>query len=83
MNCTIFLESSVINYNITRQNWLDEEYTKDMTSEDYIFNTTYWISYDLAPSSRYCTMGTLEMYTWFLFKKTQFDSFGDVFAAWL
>ena len=54
-----------------------------MTSEDYIFNTTYWISYDLAPSSRYCTMGVLEMYTWFLFKQTQFDSFGDVFAAWL
>merc|ERR1712165_36199 len=54
-----------------------------MTHQDYIFNTTYWVSYDLAPSSRFCTMSTLEIYSWFLLKTSQFDNFGDVFWAWL
>lgn len=54
-----------------------------MSNEDYIFNTTEWISYQLAPSSRYCMTTTLEGYSWYLFKKTQFPTFGDLFQAWL
>ena len=54
-----------------------------MTNQDYVFNTTEWISYSLAPSSRYCVTGVLEFYTWGLTKFNLFDSFGDVFAAWL
>ena len=79
MNCTKHLEQSILNINQTRQNWKDEEYTANMTHQDYIFNTTYWVSYDLAPSSRFCTMSTLEIYSWFLLKTSQFDNFGDVF----
>lgn len=48
-----------------------------------IFNTTEWISYDLAPSSRYCFMWGLEIYSWVLIKMEQFDGFGDAFIAWL
>lgn len=54
-----------------------------MTEKDYVFNTTEWISYDLAPSSRYCTSSILEMYSWGLHKGDQFDSMGDAFSAWL
>lgn len=28
-------------------------------------------------------MTTLEMYSWGVLKTTQFDSFGELFAAWL
>ena len=54
-----------------------------MTNQDYVFNTTYWISYSLAPSSRYCVNGLLEFYTWGLDKRALFGSFGDVFQAGL
>ena len=54
-----------------------------MTTEDYLFNITEWISYDLAPSSRYCIMTGIEAYGFVLTKQEQFDSFSDVFQAWL
>ena len=54
-----------------------------MTTKDYVFNTTEWISDDLAPSSRYCVGSLLEIYSYVLFKQTQFPTWGDVFAAWL
>jgi len=54
-----------------------------MTTEDYLFNITEWISYDLAPSSRYCIMTGIEAYGFVLTKQEQFDTFSDVFQAWL
>jgi len=45
--------------NETSQSWKEEEVAADMTTKDYVFNTTSWISYDLAPSSRYCFSSTL------------------------
>lgn len=69
--------------NETRQNWDDEEYTEDMTRNDYVFNTTHWISYELAPASRYCVSTGLESYLWGLRKSELFDTFGDVFQGWL
>lgn len=63
--------------------WDDEEYAADMTRQDYIFNTTEWISFSLAPSSSNCFKAGLEGYSWYLAKKELFESFGDVFAAWL
>ena len=82
-NCTKYLEESITQFNNTQQQWQDPEFTADMTNQDYVFNTTEWISYSLAPSSRYCVTGVLEFYTWGLNKFNLFDSFGDVFAAWL
>lgn len=78
MNCSRYLERSIVNLNDTI-NMFDNE-----TNIEYeIFNTTEWISYDLAPSSRYCFMWGLEIYTWVLIKMEQFDGFGDMFVAWL
>ena len=54
-----------------------------MTTRDYVYNTTSWISFNLAPSSRYCVMSGLEGYSWTLLKRSQFSSFGEVFEAWL
>jgi hypothetical protein len=67
----------------SQQTWKNDTYTEDWGSSDYIFETTEWISYSLAPASKSCVMTTLEMYAWGLLKHTQFDSFGEVFAAWL
>ena len=54
-----------------------------METRDYVYNTTSWISFNLAPSSRYCVLSGLEGYSWGLLKKSQFSSFGSVFEAWL
>ena len=54
-----------------------------MTDKEYIFETTEWISYDLAPSSRYCMSTIMDGYSWGLRKSEQFNSWGDVFEAWL
>jgi len=83
MNCTKYLEGSISNYNLTTESWDNETESANKTKKDYIFDTTEWISYDLAPSSRYCTGSMLEMYRWGLKKSTQFKSWGDVFQAWL
>ena len=82
-NCTKYLESSIMIYNDTRQGWDNETLTRDWGTSEYVFDTTEWISYSLAPSSHYCFMSTLEVYSWVLVKNDQFDSLGDVFAAWL
>ena len=83
MNCTKYLEGTLLTMNDTRESWKDENVTANMTQKDYVFNTTSWISYDLAPSSRYCFMSALEMYVWGLRKNEQFETWDDVFAAWL
>jgi len=57
-----------VNFNNTLQDWDNETITANMTNKEYIFNTTTWISYDLAPSSRYCMSATLEFYAFGLFK---------------
>ena len=78
MNCSRYLERSIVNLNDTIVMFDNE------TNIEYeIFNTTEWISYDLAPSSRYCFMWGLEIYTWVLIKMEQFHGFGDAFVAWL
>jgi len=59
LNCTKYLEGSILKMNETSQSWKEEEVAADMTTKDYVFNTTSWISYDLAPSSRYCFSSTL------------------------
>lgn len=63
--------------------WDNETIAANMTQQEYIFNTTTWVSYDLAPSSRYCIAATLEFYAFGMFKASQFESLGDIFAAWL
>ena len=82
-NCTKYLEQSILLYNTTYMQWQDEEVAAELTRQDYIFNTTEWISYSLAPSSLYCFMSSLEGYSWYMHKRSQFEAFGDVFAAWL
>lgn len=59
LNCTKYLEGSILKMNETRESWKDDNVTANMTDKDYVFNTTSWISYDLAPSSRYCFQSTL------------------------
>lgn len=56
--------------NNTRMDWQTEEIRDQMERKDYVFNTTSWISDDLAPSSRYCTSSVLEIYTYGLLKQS-------------
>ena len=57
--------------------------TRDWGTSEYVFDTTKWISYSLAPSSKFCITSGLEAYSWVLHKASLFESLGDVFAAWL
>ena len=81
--CTKYLEQSILVYNTTYMKWQDEEIAQATTTEDYVFNTTEWISFSLAPSSSACFKTGLEGFSWFINKQSQFDAFGDIFAAWL
>ena len=81
--CTKYLEQSILVYNTTYMKWQDEEIAAETTRQEYIFNTTEWISYSLAPSSLHCFKTSLEGFSWYLYKKSQFTAFGDIFAAWL
>jgi hypothetical protein len=83
MNCTKYLEGSIYKMNETQNTWEDPEIGDNVTTKEKVFNYTSWISYDLAPSSRYCFTTTLQMYVWYLHKSTQFETWGDIFAAWL
>ena len=69
--------------NETITGWDNDNVTANMTDKEYIFETTEWISYDLAPSSRYCMSTIMDGYSWGLRKSEQFNSWGDVFEAWL
>ena len=66
MTCTKYLEQSILVYNTTYMRWQDEEIALETTTEDYIFNTTEWISFSLAPSSSACFKTGLEAYSWFI-----------------
>ena len=59
LNCTKYLEGSIYNMNETQNNWDDPELAENVTTKEKVFNYTSWISYDLAPSSRYCFMSGL------------------------
>ena len=82
-NCSMYLEQSIEVFNSTKLSWKNDTTTENWGNMDYILNTTSWISFSLAPSSRYCFTSVLEMYKWYLVKDEQFEGFGDVFAAWL
>ena len=60
---------------------------KNYTSSDwglYVFDVTRWISYTLAPSTRYCYMVGLEGWRWVRVKGEQFPKgFDSWFPAWL
>ena len=81
--CTKYLEKSILVYNTTYMKWQDEEIAAATSNQEYVFNTTEWISYSLAPSSLHCFRTSLEGFSWFLAKQSQFSAFGDIFAAWL
>lgn len=51
--------------------------------QNYIFDTSFWVSNTLAPSSRYCFMIGMEGYAWGWTKAGLYDGFVDGFLAWL
>ena len=52
-------------------------------TREEVFDITEWISYQLAPSTRYCFMSTLEVYQFGQLKDQQFGGFSDILPAWL
>ena len=70
MQCSKYLEQSILTYNTTYERWQQEEIANQTTTQDYIFNTTEWISYNLAPSSSNCFKTGLEAFSWGLAKES-------------
>lgn len=58
-------------------------YTVGQKIEHYLFNTTEWISFDLAPGARYCYGIGLDMWDYVALKQSQFETWGDAGLAFL
>ena len=58
-------------------------YTLGQKIEHYLFNTTEWISYDLAPGARYCYGIGLDTWDYVAVKQSEFDNWTDVGLAFL
>lgn len=65
--------------NITKQEWAET----NAGAQDYIFDSAYWVSYSMGPSSRYCFMVGMELYSWGWTKAEVYEGFVDAFLAWL
>ena len=51
--------------------------------ENYIFNTTKWLSYDVAPGARQCFGVGLDTWNYVAVKQSQFNQWADVGLAWM
>jgi hypothetical protein len=80
LNCTTNLEDSIYILNDTKNEWRDNNET---SASDKIFDTTYWISYNLGPSSRYCFEVGIQSWWWYASKQLAYDGFISGFLAWL
>jgi len=85
--CSEYLRETVNEFNETSISWREMKsemnYTKGEMIEDYIFDTTHWISYSIAPASRYCYSIGLDGWAYVTTKIDQFHAFADVGLAWL
>jgi len=75
MNCSIYLNSSINEFNQTQTNWE----VNNETNRDKLFDTAHWVSYNIAPSSRYCIMTFIDSYIYY---EKQAQAFGN-FSNWL
>ena len=80
IECFNYLELSILMLNETRLAWAELESDH---AQAYIFDSAYWVSYSLGPSSRYCFMVGMEGYAWGYTKADVYDGFVDGFLAWL
>lgn len=83
LNCSKYTRQSSNVYNKTRQQWQNESNPDYGNRREEIFDSAHWISYSLAPGSRYCFMTSLESVMFVQHKTTQFDGFGELLPAWL
>lgn len=81
LNCSQNLHRAIKTLEATKETWTGYG-TGDWPL--FLFDTTKWISYTLAPSSRYCYVTVLEGWEYYDEKKEQFPrGFDDWFPAWL
>jgi len=78
LNCSSNVESSIYVWNDTKTEWGDET---QLIFRDKLFDTTYWISYSLAPSTDNCFGSFIETFTFFQTQGAKFDSLGSWIAA--
>ena len=88
--CSYALRHSINDFNQTTLTWKDlnntEKYgnlTSGQKFEYYLFNTTEWISYDLASGGRYCYGTGLDVWNYTSHKMSQFDDWSDVGLSFL
>lgn len=80
LNCSNNIESSIYVWNDTKYEWKD---TTDLVFRDKLFDTTYWISYSLAPSTDNCFGSVIELVEFLKVQVVKFSSLGDFMAACL
>ena len=83
MNCSKNLRESLIVYNDTKIQWANESNPDYGNTREQVFDRTEWISYNLAPASRYCFMTGLDVVSFVRLKDEQFGGFSEILPAWL
>ena len=83
MNCSFNLRDSLLIYNETQIQWANSSNEDYGNTREQVFDTTSWISYNLAPASRYCFMSGLDVVTYVQVKDEQFGGFSEILPAWL
>ena len=80
LNCSNNIESSIYVWNDTKYEWGN---TTDLIFRDKLFDTTFWISYSLAPSTDNCFGSVIELVEFLKVQVVKFKSMGDFMAACL
>lgn len=78
MNCSKNAESSIYVFNDTKTEWSENT---DLVFRDKLFDTTYWISYSIAPSTDNCFGSIIEVYAYQQMQRAKFTGLGSWLAA--
>jgi len=78
LNCSQNVEHSIYVWNDTQTEWTNET---NLVFRDKLFDTTYWISYSLAPSTDNCFGSIVEVFTFIDVQKKKFTGLGSWLAA--
>lgn len=77
-NCSKNLERSIYVWNDTQVEWANQT---SVSTKDQLFDTTYWVSYSIAPSTDNCFGSIIESYNYTITQTAKFTGVGSWLAA--
>ena len=78
LNCSQNVEHSIYVWNDTQTEWVNNT---SLVFKDKLFDSTYWISYSLAPSTDNCFGSIIQAAEFSLNQQAKFSGMGSWIAA--